>query len=75
MDETTRKTLVTILEQEMGIVAELVARDGATSDGFYVFVGKKFNVGERLRKFVTWTPVQKIIIEDNKDLFEEWFND
>lgn len=74
MRESTRLKIVRVLTTEMGIDPNLLARDGANSDGFYVFVGKKAN-GERLRRFVTWTAEQRAVIEAHRDLFSEWFND
>lgn len=75
MREATRLALLEVLRNEMGVDPELVARDGANSDGFYVFAGLKFNRAEKLRAFVTWSPAQYAVIENHKDLFHEWFSE
>ena len=73
MRETTRKYLTDVLSNEMGINPKFIARDGANSDGYYVFTGMKSNGRERLRSFVTWTPEQKAVIAAHQDEFDEWF--
>lgn len=75
MRESTRLKIVRVLTTEMGIDPNLLDRDGANSDGCYVFVGKKFNGQGRLKKFVHWTAEQRAVIEAHRELFSEWFND
>lgn len=80
MREETRQKLLVILDW-MGILPEYVCADGATSDGYRTFLfdneGKRcFDDSHRaITRFVPWNPQQKGIIEQNKELFEEWFED
>lgn len=75
MREETRKYLADVIASEMGVNPSLVARDGANSDGCYIFTGMKSNGKEKLRSFITWTPKQKAIIELHRFAFDEWFRE
>lgn len=75
MREETRKYLTDVFSNEMGINPKIIARDGANSDGYYVFSGVKFTGVDKLTSYVTWTTKQKAIIELHRFAFDEWFRE
>lgn len=81
MEETTRKLIVGHLELA-GIDTKYVARDGATSDGYRTFLfdqdGKRVICDKShaaITKFVPWSDAELQLIEENAELFSEWFEE
>lgn len=78
MNNKTRLALVEVFKNEMGIDPELVAQEGANSDGYRTFLAVPRlhdEKGRKLSRFVKWSDEQYEVIEKHLDLFHDWFSE
>lgn len=74
LSELTRADLLAIM-QSYGMQPHRIAREDSNEYGYWLFTGEVDEEGNKIRVFQEWTPMQKLMIEQHKEKFDEWFSE